>query len=149
MQTHKHIPFKYGHITWTGKKLPTEEQMQVFNKMAERVLQDSEELSKLHSIDIPLSDKITDYIVSDVMKNDISNPFRSIKAHNYYIKYNITAGSIDELMKGKSIFIDEIISVESQKKVEQSMLNFITRKVNNKINDIHSKLYDQYEYGDY
>lgn len=34
---HIHIPFKYGHITWNGKKKPTKEQIAVFEKLAEFV----------------------------------------------------------------------------------------------------------------
>lgn len=38
MDNHKHIPFKYGTITWTGDGHPNEELIQVFNLMADMAI---------------------------------------------------------------------------------------------------------------
>ena len=39
MAKHKHIPFGNGHITWTGDKDPTEDELKAFESMRKLVLE--------------------------------------------------------------------------------------------------------------
>ena len=53
MEKHKHIPFKHGHITWTGDGHPSEEMMQVFNEMGKMAIEKAEkENTREHKITV-------------------------------------------------------------------------------------------------
>jgi len=41
MKTHTHIPLENGHITWTGKELPSNKVMQAFSQMARNIKENS------------------------------------------------------------------------------------------------------------